>query len=95
MLIKFLQDVTVQDKTRRHYSKGCIVEMADDACRHFVTRKKAEFYTKPKISKPLAGVEYSEEAAAVLDVNGAEDISETVFDDAENSISKKKRKRRK
>ena len=64
MLIKFLQDVTVQDKTRRHYPKGCIVEMADDACRHFVTRKKAEF-------------------------------SEAVFDDAESSISKKKRKRRK
>ena len=95
MLIKFLQDVTVQDKTKRHFPKGCIAEMSPDACRHFVTRKKAEFYAKPKISKPLAGVEYSEELAAVLDVEGAEDISESVFDDAENSFSKKKRKRRK
>ena len=95
MLIKFLQDVTVQDKTRRHYPKGCIVEMADDACRHFVTRKKAEFYTRSKVNKPLAGVEYSEEVASVLDVEGADDISEAVFDDAESSISKKKRKRRK
>ena len=95
MLIKFLQDVTVQDKTKRHYPKGCIAEMSPDACRHFVTRKKAEFYVKPKINKPLAGVEYSEKAASVLDVEGAEDISETVLDDADNSFSKKKRKRRK
>ena len=46
-------------------------------------------------NKAFAGVEYSEEVASVLDVEGAEDISETVLDDAENSFSKKKRKRRK
>ena len=54
MLIKFLEDVTVKDKTARHYAKGCVVEMAADACRHWVVRKKAEFVAAEK--KPVQEV---------------------------------------
>lgn len=44
MLIEFLEDVTVQDREARHYPKGCIAEMSDDACQHWVSRRKAMFY---------------------------------------------------
>ena len=53
MLIKFLEDVTVRDKSGRHYAKGCVVEMAADACRHWVVRKKAEFVTAKKEPEPV------------------------------------------
>jgi len=79
MYIKFITDVTVQDKTKRHYAKGCVVEMAADACRHFVTRKKAVFMDAPKAKKPVV------EAPAV---EAVEEVAEVV-------APKKSRKRRK
>jgi len=80
MLIKFIEDVTVQDKTKRHYPKGCVIEMAADACRHFVSRKKAVFMDAPKKAKPAPVVE-----APVTDA--VEEVAE--------AVAKKSRKRRK
>ena len=80
MLIKFLEDVTVKDKTARHYAKGCVVEMAADACRHWVVRKKAEFVAAEK--KPV------QEVAEVV----SEEMSE---EKSEEPKSKKRKSRRK
>lgn len=71
MLIKFIEDVTVRDNSGRHYSKGCVVEMAADACRHFVVRKKAVFCNAPKVEKPaveVEPVEAVEEAAEAVEI---------------------------
>lgn len=80
MLIKFIEDVTVQDKAGRHYPKGCVVEMAADACRHFVSRKKAVFMDMPQKAKPAPAVD-----APVADA--VEEVAE--------AVAKKNRKRRK
>jgi len=82
MLIKFLEDVTVQDKTKRHYAKGCVVEMAADACRHWVARKKAEFVAAEK--KPVQ---------KVVEVV-SEEMSEEKSEETETK-SKKRKSRRK
>ena len=87
MLIKFLQDVTVQDRTKRHYQKGCIIEMAADACRHFVSRKKAVFVDASKVEKPVCEVPVPE--------NVEEIIEESVEEVIETPVSKKSKKRRK
>ena len=79
MRIKFIENVTVQDKTKRHYAKGCVVEMAADACRHFVIRKKAVFMDAPKVEKPAVEAE---------PVEAVEEVAEVV-------APKKSRKRRK
>ena len=81
MLIKFLQDVTVRDRTKRHYQKGCIIEMAADSCRHFVSRKKAVFVDVPKVEKPVC------EAPVVETVE--EIIEESVEEVIETPVSKK------
>ena len=83
MLIQFVEDVTVRDNSGRHYPKGCVVEMAADACRHFVVRKKAVFCSAPK----------KVESPAVEDpvVEAVEESTEAV----EVPAPKKSKKRRK
>ena len=49
MIIRFIEDVTVQDKVGRHYPRGFVAEMAEDACRHFVSRRKAVYVEAPKV----------------------------------------------
>ena len=87
MLIKFLEDVTVRDQTKRHYAKGCVVEMAADACRHWVVRKKAEFVAaKEKPAQEVA------EAVVEVEENVSEEMSE---EKSEEPKSKKRKSRRK
>lgn len=71
MLIQFVEDVTVRDNSGRHYPKGCVVEMAADACRHFVVRKKAVFCSAPKVESPAVEdpvVETVEESTEAVEV---------------------------
>lgn len=85
MLIQFVEDVTVRDNSGRHYPKGCVVEMAADACRHFVVRKKAVFCDAPKVEKPVVEAPVAES----LEVAEEEAAEATVFP------VKKSKKRRK
>lgn len=87
MLIQFVEDVTVRDNSGRHYPKGCIVEMAADACRHFVVRKKAVFCDAPKVEKPVVEAPVAES----LEVAEESTAEATVFPVAQKK-SKKHRK---
>ena len=86
MLIKFLEDVTVRDQTKRHYAKGCVVEMAADACRHWVVRKKAEFVAAKEKPEPVS--EFEDPFAEFV----SEEMSE---EKSEEPKSKKRKSRRK
>lgn len=39
--IEFLCNVTVQDKTGRHFAKGHVVELSQDSARHWLKRNMA------------------------------------------------------
>lgn len=94
MLIKFLQDVTVQDKTKRHYPKGCIIEMAADACRHFVSRKKAVFVDTP-VEKSVCEVPVVETVEEAIEESVEDVVEESAEEFIENRSTKKSKKRRK
>ena len=81
MYIKFLEDVTVQDRSQRHFPKGCVVEMAADACRHFVIRKKAMFCDGP--NAPVEKESLSE----------SDRVDEIVEDQADTQKKRKNRRK--
>ncbi len=81
MKIKFLKDVEI-NVPKRSFAKGEVIELSDDACRHFITRRCAEIFNG-QTPKPVE----AEESAPVEDVEAEVE--------AEVSAPKKGRKGRK
>lgn len=88
MLIQFKEDVTVRDKEQRHYPKGCVVEMSQDACMHWISRGKA-FYClrRPSYKEMLDACGYTDSSVSEHD-----SVSDFPVDDP---VTKKKKKRKK
>ena len=79
--VKFLKEVTAKNSFGAHFNKGCVVELAEDSARHWVTRRAAKY-----VNAPVADKDAPEKAEAE-DKGGVE--QEAVQEVKKSSKSKK------
>ena len=72
MFVQFLRSVTAQNQHGAHFDAGCVVELAEDAARHWVVRRAAQYVDRPESKEP-EHADHEEEVLGDVQENPEED----------------------